>query len=355
MTEKPTTKGRIIALGIGFIALILLSEAILRITMPHWREFHSGHFINNIQLPERSSLSIGKPGFKGHFAQNNGDFRVHISINKFGLRNPEPVTEANGRIWVIGDSMTFGWGVEQGEIYSSVLARLIGQPTYNIASPGTNVCGYQTLLDRMPDKLKPRAVIIGLVLENDIYPYNCKAQAERDHHNLKASKGEKHDPLSIQNIKGLLRKHTALYNFMTVSLKRVYLIREALTMVGLVEPGHRYRQSLDEAKLNQALERTAIELDNLFRKLPESTPFVVLLAPGRFELKDGNPFYKKLRIGMTEKLQRQRIPVVDPFVHFTKLGLLGTHFAHDGHWSKVGHELAAKALADWFKDKGLTK
>ena len=346
MTEEPTIKGRIIALVIGLVVLVFLSEGILRIAMPHWRDFHSGHFLKHILLPGHTKLAIGKPGFDGYLAQNNGDFRAHISINKFGLRNPEPVTVANNRIWVIGDSMTFGWGVEQNEMYSSVFARLSNYPTYNIASPGTDVCGYQALLDRMPDNLKPRAIIVGLVLENDIYPYDCKARAER---HWATPKEKKQEAWSILRIKGFLSKHTALYNFGAIALKRVNFIREALISVGLVNRSHRYNVSITEDKLKQSLDRTTVELVKLRAMLSPDIPFVVLLVPGRFEIINSDSFYQRIRQGMLKTLGDQNISAVDPFSRFMKLDFFDTHFAHDGHWSKKGHALAAEALAEWFK------
>ena len=74
--------------------------------------------------------------------------------------------------------MTFGWGVERNEIYSAVAGRMGKFPTYNVASPGTNVCGYQALLARTLKRASPRAVIVGLILENDMDDYDCRAKAQ---------------------------------------------------------------------------------------------------------------------------------------------------------------------------------
>ena len=77
---------------------------------------------------------------------------------------------------MIGDSMTFGWGVEHAEMYSRVLENLLGRPVYNLASPGTDICGYQSMVARMPQSAKPRAVVVGLILENDVREYDCQAE-----------------------------------------------------------------------------------------------------------------------------------------------------------------------------------
>ena len=75
--------------------------------------------------------------------------------------------------------MAFGWGVERSETYTARLEHYAGQPTYNIASPGADICGYQKLLARMPEGIIPKAIVLGVILENDIGDYNCQLREER--------------------------------------------------------------------------------------------------------------------------------------------------------------------------------
>jgi len=191
----PSLKGRLIALILGLVLLLGLSEIVLRVAMPNWRDFYSGWFMTAEYVPNYTRVATGIVGFDGYFAQNNGDFRVRIGINKFGLRNKDPIEDANDRIWVVGDSMTFGWGVEENERYSEVLGKYLGLPTYNIASPGTDVCGYQSLLARMPKTVKPSAVVMGLILENDITNYDCKAFSNVIHNSLMTATHNKPVPV----------------------------------------------------------------------------------------------------------------------------------------------------------------
>ena len=34
-------------------------------------------------------------------------------------------------------------------------------------------------------------------------------------------------------------------------------------------------------------------------------------------------------------------------------GFSAVHFAHDGHWTPLGHELAASAVAEWLRGQGI--
>jgi len=353
-TPTPSLKGRLIALGVGLVLLLGLSEIVLRIAMPDWRDFYSGWFMTAEYVPNYTRVATGIAGFDGYFAQNNGDFRVKIRINDFGLRDNEAVDKSNGRIWVVGDSMTFGWGVEENERYSNLLAGELGQPTYNIASPGTDVCGYQSLLARMPNTVRPKAVVMGLILENDIADYDCKQLAVRHKKQFDEGYQQQGRANGWLEIKRFLTAHTAIYNFIAVSLKRVDIIRNILTSLNIIKPTLTYKNPLQgKQQFDKSVDATVREIKRFQSMLPASTPFIVLIAPGRFELKNNDALYKKLRLAIRDKLESVGIPAVDPYPGFEKAGYEATHFAHDGHWKPLGHRIAARAITKAMRQQGL--
>lgn len=338
-----TWKGRLIALLIGAVFLIGASEIVVRIVYPAWSEFFAGRFLTVEHVPGYGDVAVGRKGFDGYFSQNNGDFRVHIQINESGLRDDEPVAAADDRVWIVGDSMAFGWGVEQNEMYSSVIAERLGRPTYNVASPGTNVCGYQALKGRMPDDIKPQAVIIGLILENDLAEYDCSAYAAK-------KKAPESGGLHITKIKSMLTEHLALYNFFAVALKRVDVIREALIWVGVIKRAQAYRNILDGQDIEKVTKSTAGELKKLQGMFDPDVPFAVLITPARFEIANDDPAFTKIRISMRAALDAEGIPYIDPIAAFKQAGFADTHFVHDGHWSANGHRIAAEAVTTWLRD-----
>lgn len=348
MTNPPpsmTWRGRIIATGIGLLFLAVAAEILLRVLMPNWREYHSGWFMAHVTVPGYGTTSMGVPGFDGWFSQNNGDFRARIRINAFGLRNDEPVAAADGRIWILGDSMSFGWGVERDETYTRVLADRSGLPTYNVATPGSNVCGWQALYARMPKELHPAAVVVGLTIENRMGIFDCAAAAQIA---AKPEVDESFD-LSPIAIKGFLTRHLALYNFLTVSLKRVDVITTALTKIGVINDPHGLiLHGQDPAKIPEMIASTADEIHRLRAMTPADRPFLVVLFPARFEVRDGTEHFRRTRTGVAETLARRGIAVLDLFPEFKAAGLETTHFAHDGHWNANGHRIAGQAIALWF-------
>ena len=341
MTSIRTLIGGFFAFLIGCLILVSVAEVALRFIYPTWADFSVNRFVQTEPAPGLGIVYTGKPGFDGYFAQNNGDFRAHIHINDFGLRNDEPVEAADGRVWVLGDSMTFGWGVERDEMYSSQLDQLLPVRTYNVASPGTDVCGYQALTKRMPDTVKPAGVVLGLILENDITEYNC---AERS---TNVAVEEDWTP-TLSWVKGALTNHSAIYNFLTVSVKRVDVLREGLIAIGVINREHAYRALPSKDEVRKRVASTANELQNLRRLYDPETPFVIAVIPSRFEIDNGDEAFKSLRLQMLAALDAKSLNTLDLFPTFNQFPLLETHFAHDGHWSSRGHRFAAETIANFF-------
>ena len=344
MNQSPTFVGKIAALLLGLVILIGLSEVFLRLTFPTWREFYSGNFIQQINVPGFGNVPIGVPNFDGYFSQNNGNFRVRININEFGLRNQTEVDASHNKLWVVGDSMTFGWGVENHEMYSTLIEKYSGIPTFNVASPGTNVCGYQALVARMPRHLRPKGVVLGLILENDITQYECSATANDVPVDNKktAAKGS---IVSISDVKRRLTQISAIYNFFAVSLKRVDFIQRLLTSVGIIQDVGNYRDPTRNGSFKAVINKTVSEILNFRRLLPEQAQLIVLISPGRFEVRDGDAGYHELRLGVRRALKQAGIMFVDPFEQFKAAGYQSVHFTHDGHWSPLGHKIAAQQVS----------
>ena len=333
-------------LFIGSVVIFLAtSEVILRFVYPSWNEY-GARFFTEVSEPGHGNFLLGVPGFNGYFSQNNGDFRTHLYINQAGLRNDEPVQAADGRIWIIGDSMAFGWGVERGKIYTARLEEYSGQPTFNVAAPGGDLCSYQGLLSRMPSNIKPKAVVLGLLLENDVLNYNCRERAVRQR--KKSSQSPR--KISVIN-KSWLTNNSATYNFITNSLKRAPFINRILVKLGLSKASHGYSRICSKKSMKECVSTTLKEMNYLKKMLPLDVPFVVLVAASRFEIRDNDQFYRRLRLCFLGNLKEAGIDYVDTFSQFRSVGFEATHFKHDGHWVPLGHEIAGRLLAKWFKNR----
>lgn len=113
------------------------------------------------------------------------EFRPHCTArvagkafrtNALGLRDDEVADDGRARILAIGDSCTFGWGVEQGEAYPQVLQTLLDASPHagrfrvvNAGIPGYTSHHGRLYLDAQGRALHP-AVVVASYGFNDIAP-----------------------------------------------------------------------------------------------------------------------------------------------------------------------------------------
>jgi lysophospholipase L1-like esterase len=122
-----------------------------------------------------------------HYVENiphgHGNFiGAPVSINSYGLRGEEisiPKPPNRFRIVVVGDSITFGYGIPLEHTYVKVLERLLNQNTsakmqYEVLNGGAlggSLSDYEQFLAEKAEMLQPDMILIGLCL-NDILVYS---------------------------------------------------------------------------------------------------------------------------------------------------------------------------------------
>lgn len=337
-------------LALGFISVLLgsvlaigVAEITSRAFFPFWSEFSSERFTDKMFIAGVGSFAIGRPQFDGIFSQNNGDFRIGVRINAAGFRNEASAKEANQRVWYVGDSFTFGWGVERHQFFGAVAENSSGWPAYNIASPGADVCGYQALvqLAKLRGAGSPKAIIVGLTIENDIVVYDCET-ARRAPPPAEQPSGI---PRSLGQLKGWLTDQSALYNFFTVTVKRSPALRSGFEKIGLISQVHNLEGA---AKIGrEQMDATVHELAHLRDIIGDRIPIAVLLIPSRAEWLEPDGDNRQTRAQLTARLSKHSIAVIDPTSLLLKSAFTSVHFPHDGHWSPNGHTIVGKMIGAW--------
>jgi lysophospholipase L1-like esterase len=106
---------------------------------------------------------------------------VNIQINSLGFRESSDIGGA--RIFALGDSFTFGWGVDATDSWPEILGREISQEVYNLgihdASPRQELELLKYVLDKYATGVRPEKLVWmiyeGNDLEDDysevVYPY----------------------------------------------------------------------------------------------------------------------------------------------------------------------------------------
>lgn len=115
----------------------------------------------------------------------------HIETNEEGLRD-EPFREKppkdTYRILVIGDSYTFGWGVNKSNRYTELLENRLNNyhnrdyQIINAGIPGWGMKDYYTFLEERGTSYHPDMVIIGVV-GNDFIPHSKQTEIQNESQN----------------------------------------------------------------------------------------------------------------------------------------------------------------------------
>ncbi len=176
MTETSPTrpKRRKRVYVIAFAVLGVATFALLEVSL---RLFMSSHLLGPAETHGYVEAASGgtvqlAPGFRGH--QTIADRRVELRTNSDRIRGPElgPPEPGEKSVLVLGDSMTFGWGVEEEEAFpAQVGATLAGEghrvTVMNGAIPGYGSREMALALERFDGPLQPDVVVACVYIGND--------------------------------------------------------------------------------------------------------------------------------------------------------------------------------------------
>jgi len=102
---------------------------------------------------------------------------VYYKINKYGFRGPEvlpPDETSSKRVVILGDSYTFGWGVNEKNTYPYQLQQQLNKNNISLDvinsgyHAGYSPDSYYAALVEEYDYLKPDFIIVALCMNNDI-------------------------------------------------------------------------------------------------------------------------------------------------------------------------------------------
>jgi len=96
------------------------------------------------------------------------DFKITHEIDAHGFRNPGP-WPTTADVVTIGDSLTFGYGVEAHEAWPRILELETGRSVVNLGLIGAGPQQHLRLYETFGRALKPQLVVIGAFVANDFW------------------------------------------------------------------------------------------------------------------------------------------------------------------------------------------
>ena len=315
-----------IAVVAGLVLGTGLAEGLTRLLLPAFDP--SGRF--EFAYPV-GSLLLGNPGTEARQIKNTGDYDVAVRINSYGLRDANDVaTAGSDDILVVGDSFTWGWGVEARDRFSDQLQILTGRRTFNLSTP-TDLDGYAALL-AYAKSLGSTAgrVVIAICMENDLRVYGVTEPDEPP-------------PGRSGALKDWLASHSALYLLAVTTVQQTPWMRDIAVKAGVIVPNLEgiAKNDYDPVIIDSSADRL-LNIAERYRTL-------IVLIPSR-ALWVGNSrsraIEERVHTAFIVALQRRGIDVLDlqPVLE-AQLAPLSYHFANDGHWNVRGHALAAHAIS----------
>ena len=322
-----------VAAGLGELALRALD---LPISDPAMSSIHQpdAHFGFTL-VPD----SVGK-----------GNLSEHIQINSFGARDHEfdDKDEDRLRIVALGDSFTFGYGVELEDAFVEQLETLLGQrgrpaEVFNLGVGSYQMWHHVEQLNRRVSALEPDLVLIAFFFDDLIAPLKpAVVQVQNPFQERVKDKftGSKlwNTLRNIGNSIEFSYRHQRGYDYLNSIEERRAYIDERLADYRVLQTGER------DAQIRPGVVSAARQIRSW--SVENDVPVFSVYLPDASQVHQPERQYANRLL--TEVLSRESMPWLDTTAAFEAQPELEPLFLFplDAHTSPAGHRLIARTIAD---------
>lgn len=340
--------GNILVLIISTGICLVILEMLVRVLFPTYDPAAMVKFYYNedgVLLGEKNSLS--------HQWIRAGEFNVQIRINQYGFRDVKDLQHSTEHdLFVVGDSFSFGHGVEEDERYSNLLESMLPVPVYNISIP-TDLNGYEKLVKYAQQHgATIHHLLIGICMENDLQHYTIETTSAVNASTTSAPQTPSQtEPYynrvnygAFLRIKVFLADQLALYNMLIGTIHQNRFLKNIAVRTGVMDKTvdgiNRFQYSED------ILRQTCEKLLSL-KTICQIPRVTLVMIPSRgLWLGDNQDVERKTHKTFVAILEEEGFQVIDLLLFFEEGGEpLQYHFASDGHWNPKGHYKAAEVIA----------
>jgi hypothetical protein len=303
-----------------------------------------------IQMPNHEAFFRGR------------GFNIRVRTNSLGFRDKEYQFSRQAgikRVIVLGDSFTWGWGVEQEETFCGVAAREMKNTEFiNLGQAGYGTVQEYLLFKKLGIKFSPDFTVLAFFV-NDVYDNYDAGSLKKPLFRLEGGNLVlKRRPKPFKSaINHFLQKNFLLYNFIDYRFAMLKQLTKRFNVIDVPED-YFYKNYLE--KTSAAWDLT----DAFLIKLNEETRhrLLIMYIPDRLQI-EKETYHKMLTaLNLEEKkidvlhpnkiLKRfsedHGIPFLDLTPFFRKANEKGVpiYFKRDGHLTKEGNELVGQQLRE---------
>lgn len=327
-----------------------------------------GFGLKCFQKEDRYFSSL-KPNSACHFT--TGDYDVSLKTNNHGFISDKNIhlekPPGIKRVAFIGDSYTMGQGVTQNLNYPSLIGNLLNQKgvkteIINASMTGVGIDWYYLRLKEKVVSFKPDIVVVGIYLGNDLADLEHSKWSQMDSQGL---------PVKLSNTLEYVDQDGTRRTTNTPLRYKLPLLRNLHTFIFLAEHlggpfsptvflnGSPCMLQPNCQELDQDINKAVLLLSGM-NKLAQNHNFklLVVLIPWENQLprqilekslvnffaKSENRHHLSNKIAF--QLKDRSIPYLDLLDSFEKYeGSEPVFYPLDRHWTNIGHEIAASAIA----------
>ena len=379
--------------GLVNVGLVVLSVVVFFVILEGYFVLFDPQISDTAMGTEYDQLlgSKNKPNFEGSFEGTYaiGEFKVQINTNSKGLRDKEyDYIKSNGtkRIIFLGDSFTWGWGVEYDKRVTEILEnRLKNTQVINMGVPGYGTTQDFLFLKTEGLKYNPDLIIILFCLDTDM---DDNLHGQRPICNLTSSKliltnvpvsqeeENNNNVTLILSFKRFMGQHSHTYAFIAKRIesnpnllnlcKKLRIADKGTdekTHLYIFLPFVEYCSDTYTPELNYSWNLTKALLKEIDITAKENNAkTLIVLIPSKLQIHD--EFWEKIKRQYTLNDQNYKlskpndilvqfgsdndISVLDMLPTFREHAKNGErlYFYKDGHWNEKGHKLAAELIYD---------
>lgn len=353
---KSFAKNALLTVG-SILVVLLVCEIFLRVGGYKFVTFNALSAFHQFD-PELGWTQI--PHHEGLF--QGREFTVNIKTNSHGFRDDEyAFTKPVGskRVVVLGDSFTWGWGVEHEEIFCEVAERkLEGTEFLNLGQSSYGTTQEYLLLKKLGMQFSPDFTVLAF-FPNDIMD-NFGQNPKRPTFMLQGGElvlDQNPKPLAFsQKIKKIMSDHFLLYSLIDY---RIALLKPLRQNPVAYDGFDNYFFKNFHEKMEGPWDVTKallVEIDRL-----TNHRFLIMYIPNRLQVEE-ETYQQALLVTkvdeesvdlsytntlLQEFSERHGIPFLDLTPYFRKGNEHSSlYFQWDSHMTKAGHRLAGEILSD---------
>lgn len=299
------------------------------------------------------------PGWQGRHAHH--DFHVSYRVNSLGFRGDDLDFARPNSIMFLGDSFTFGLGVDDDQVFTELLNQSAEETYLNAGVPGYSNDQQLLLLEKLM-AYRPKELVWVVYLGNDLLdngkPFPLQAAHGKPYYALEPTRR-----LVLENVPVPLEPKPPAFRKMSVRSE----------ILSGYQPYHSWQVWVDEFEIGRVINQwVGIDSNALREHLLASTQeqvdlfmaimregksiledagvdLQVVLLPGQGITREGSipqTYQETLSSILTEKLDREGVKVVDVALWLNAEENPESLFhPNEGHFNREGHRWLADVLS----------